>query len=203
MCTQSPPYPSIDLCLTFDGCQTQNNNTPTPWHTVGDLARLLWCPFHQRSFLYSRQCLLVWETSHLSLCSGEQKVTLQMNFNNLWLCLSVCLNRFCCDIHVAKLMREHSLGNSVFMLYHKLCDQHSEDWMERSLQYLTVCDRFQGIKHKVAPLYPHRGCLVSACWAQSQGHLCLWVHLEDGLHKNVTYKSHYFIYNCTCTFDPL
>ncbi len=36
-------------------------------------------------------------------------------------------------------MWEHSLGNSVSMLYNKLCEQHSEDRMERSLQFLTVC----------------------------------------------------------------
>lgn len=47
-------------------------------------------------------------------------------------------------MHVAKLMRERSLGNSTTMLYHKLCEQHSEDWMERTLHYLSVCDRFQG-----------------------------------------------------------
>ncbi len=112
------------------------------------------------------------ETSHLSLCSGEQKVTLQMNFNHLWLCLSVCLNRFSCDIHVEKLMRERSLGNSVSMLYHKLCEQHSEDWMERSLQYLTVCHRFQGTTMRPVTPPPTMSPVPTAKWL-------LYVHAED------------------------
>ncbi|XP_051953220.1 uncharacterized protein LOC127623061 [Xyrauchen texanus] len=79
--------------------------------------------------------------------------------------------RFSCDMHVAKLMRERSLGNSASMLYHKLCEQHSEDWMERSLQYLSVCKRFLGTTTRpITP--PPMPPVPTARWL-------LYVHAED------------------------
>ncbi|XP_051959644.1 uncharacterized protein LOC127627336 [Xyrauchen texanus] len=79
--------------------------------------------------------------------------------------------RFSCDMHVAKLMRERSLGNSASMLYHKLCEQHSEDWMERSLQYLSVCKRFLGTTTRpITP--PPMPPVPTARWL-------LYAHAED------------------------
>ncbi|XP_051954038.1 uncharacterized protein LOC127623665 [Xyrauchen texanus] len=80
--------------------------------------------------------------------------------------------RFSCDMHVAKLMRERSLCNSASMLYHKLCEQHSEDWMERSLQYLSVCDRFQGTTTRPITPPPPMPPVPTAKWL-------LYVHAED------------------------
>ncbi|CAM4668159.1 unnamed protein product [Leuciscus chuanchicus] len=80
--------------------------------------------------------------------------------------------RFSCDMHVAKLMSERSLGNSVSMLYHKLCEQHSEEWMERSLQYLSVCDRFQGTTTQPISPPPPKPPVPTAKWLLS-------VHAED------------------------
>lgn len=85
---------------------------------------------------------------------------------------SVYFNRFSCDIHVAKLMRERSLGNSATMLYHKLCEQHTEEWMERSLQYLSVCDRFQGTNTQPITPPPPMPPVPTAKWLLS-------VHAED------------------------
>lgn len=75
-------------------------------------------------------------------------------------------------MHVVKLMRERSLGNSAAMLYHKLCEQHSEDWMERTLQYLTVCDRFQGNTTRPITPPPTMPPVPRAQWLLS-------VHAED------------------------
>ncbi|XP_056094648.1 uncharacterized protein LOC130073203 [Rhinichthys klamathensis goyatoka] len=80
--------------------------------------------------------------------------------------------RFSCEMHVAKLMRERSIGNSVSMLYHKLCEQHSEEWMERSLQYLSVCDRFQGITTQPISPLPPKPPVPTAKWLLS-------VHADD------------------------
>ncbi|XP_077058226.1 uncharacterized protein LOC143720384 [Siphateles boraxobius] len=80
--------------------------------------------------------------------------------------------RFSCDMHVAKLMRERSLGNSVSMLYHKLCEQHSEEWMERSLQYLSVCHRFHGTTTQPISPPPPKPPVPTAKWLLS-------VHAED------------------------
>ncbi|KAJ8007961.1 hypothetical protein DPEC_G00099780 [Dallia pectoralis] len=53
--------------------------------------------------------------------------------------------RLSCDMKVVRLMRERTLGNSVTRLYSLLREQHSADWMARTLDYLTVC------KHYVVP----------------------------------------------------
>ncbi|XP_056614654.1 uncharacterized protein LOC130429852 [Triplophysa dalaica] len=78
--------------------------------------------------------------------------------------------RLSCDMHVVKLMRERSLGNSVTMLHNTLHEQHSEDWMQRSMQYLTVCDQFQGSTRPITP--PPMPPVPSARWL-------LYVHAED------------------------
>lgn len=69
-------------------------------------------------------------------------------------------------------MRERSLGNSATMLYHKLCEQHTEEWMERSLQYLSVCDRFQGTNTQPITPPPPMPPVPTAKWLLS-------VHAED------------------------
>ncbi|XP_016328244.1 uncharacterized protein LOC107677738 [Sinocyclocheilus anshuiensis] len=81
--------------------------------------------------------------------------------------------RVSCDMIVAKLMKERFLGNSATMLYHKLCEQHSEDWMERTLQYLSACDRFQSTTN-TRPITPPPPMLPvpTAKWLLS-------VHAED------------------------
>lgn len=50
--------------------------------------------------------------------------------------------RYTCDNRVIRMMRERTLGNSVTQLYHKLQEEHSEAWMQRSIQYLTACEPF-------------------------------------------------------------
>ncbi|MGH0120698.1 UNVERIFIED_CONTAM: hypothetical protein FKN15_031627 [Acipenser sinensis] len=55
--------------------------------------------------------------------------------------------RLSCDMRVLRLMRERTLGNSATQLYNTLCEEHSEAWMQRSLQYLAEFEPFlaQGI----------------------------------------------------------
>jgi len=43
---------------------------------------------------------------------------------------------------VVRLLRERGLGNSVTQLHKKLSEQHSEDWLTRTLQYFTACQPF-------------------------------------------------------------
>ncbi|XP_077101858.1 uncharacterized protein LOC143753439 isoform X1 [Siphateles boraxobius] len=58
------------------------------------------------------------------------------------------------------------------MLYHKLCEQHSEEWMERSLQYLSVCHRFHGTTTQPISPPPPKPPVPTAKWLLS-------VHAED------------------------
>ncbi|KAK1156709.1 hypothetical protein AOXY_G25730 [Acipenser oxyrinchus oxyrinchus] len=50
-------------------------------------------------------------------------------------------------MRVLRVMRERTLGNSATQLYNTLCEQHSEAWMQRSLQYLAEFEPFlaQGV----------------------------------------------------------
>lgn len=62
-----------------------------------------------------------------------------------WRCIEdhaygVC--RFACDIGVVRLLRHRGLGNSVTQLHKQLCEQHSEDWLTRTVQYFTACRPF-------------------------------------------------------------
>ncbi|XP_029983709.1 uncharacterized protein LOC115414633 [Sphaeramia orbicularis] len=50
--------------------------------------------------------------------------------------------RYSCDIRVLRMMRETTMGNSVTQRHKKVLEQHSEAWMQRVLQYLTVCEPF-------------------------------------------------------------
>ncbi|KAL0186469.1 hypothetical protein M9458_018139, partial [Cirrhinus mrigala] len=76
------------------------------------------------------------------------------------------------------------------MLYHKLCELQSEDWMEKSLLYLAVCERFKGTTMQPITPPPPMMPVPTAKWLLSvhaedirQGDIHLRVHLENGLHK--------------------
>ncbi len=45
-------------------------------------------------------------------------------------------------MRVVRLMRERGLGNSATQLSKKLREQHTESWMQRSVQYLCAAEPF-------------------------------------------------------------
>ncbi|CAB3985036.1 Hypothetical predicted protein [Paramuricea clavata] len=50
--------------------------------------------------------------------------------------------QYACDVKVIRLLRQRSLGNSSTVLQKKLSEQHSEKWLQKSIQYLTECKFF-------------------------------------------------------------
>jgi len=48
------------------------------------------------------------------------------------------VDRYACDNTAVCLLWERGLDNSVSQLHKKLCEQHSEDWLQWTVQYLTV-----------------------------------------------------------------
>ncbi|XP_067280900.1 uncharacterized protein [Pseudorasbora parva] len=87
--------------------------------------------------------------------------------------------RFSCDMNVAMLMRERSLGNSATMLYHNLCELHSAEWMTRSLQYLSVCDRFQGTTTRHITPPPPMPPVPTAKWLLSVHAVDIWSRYDE------------------------
>ena len=84
------------------------------------------------SKLLSKQC------SYLFLNNNNYHIVSIYDRNSgLWLTKTgTALNGNC----VVRLLWERSLGNSVTQLHKKLCEQHSEDWLTRTLQYFTVLE---------------------------------------------------------------
>ena len=50
--------------------------------------------------------------------------------------------QYACDVKVIRLLRQRSLGNSSTLLQKKLHEEHSEKWLQKSVQYLTECKYF-------------------------------------------------------------
>ncbi len=51
--------------------------------------------------------------------------------------------RYACDVRVIRLLRQRGLGNSATQLQKKLTEQHSEQWLGRTIQYLNDCKHFR------------------------------------------------------------
>jgi len=72
-----------------------------------------------------------------------------------------------CDVGVVRLLREHTVGNSVTQTHNKLSERHSEDWLTRTLQYLTACQPFTESPLTAAPTVakpPQRPSLPNPRW---------------------------------------
>ena len=75
---------------------------------------------------------------------------------------SLSLFRLSCDLRVVTIMRDRALGNSATQLYTKLCESHSEAWMQRTMQYLGECEHFLALgtgsfhHHQPCRRCPHR-----------------------------------------------
>ena len=77
------------------------------------------------------------------------------------------VDRHACDVRVVRLLRERVAGNSASQLHRKLCEQHSEDWPARTLQYLTACQPFASSSLTTASTFtrpPERPALPSPKW---------------------------------------
>jgi hypothetical protein len=58
------------------------------------------------------------------------------------------LFRYACDVRVIRLLRERTVGNSPSRLVKQLKEQHSEEWLQKTVQYLTDCKQFSGFHKK-------------------------------------------------------
>jgi len=59
-------------------------------------------------------------------------------------CVFFCLLcRYACDMEVVGMMRERSLGNSCTQLYRKIAEQHHLNWLQRGIDYMSVCEPFK------------------------------------------------------------
>ncbi|KAI3352043.1 hypothetical protein L3Q82_020858, partial [Scortum barcoo] len=54
----------------------------------------------------------------------------------------ILTRKYACDIHVIRLMREQTLGNSSTRLAKQLKENHSEEWLQRLARYLGECADF-------------------------------------------------------------
>ena len=54
----------------------------------------------------------------------------------------VSIYRYACDIRVVRFLRERTLGNSSTRLMKQLMEQHTEEWLNKTLRYLTECSHF-------------------------------------------------------------
>ena len=54
-----------------------------------------------------------------------------------------CLCRLSCDKRVVGLMKARTLGNSASALRAALVEQHTKDWLVRTLRYLSVLEQLQ------------------------------------------------------------
>ncbi|XP_077954137.1 uncharacterized protein LOC144394039 [Gasterosteus aculeatus] len=55
---------------------------------------------------------------------------------------AVLTYKLSCDMRVVIQLRSRTLRNSANQLYNTLREQHSDAWMRRAIQYLSVCERF-------------------------------------------------------------
>ena len=62
-------------------------------------------------------------------------------------------SRYACDKSVVRLMRERGLGNSATQLSKKIREQHTDRWMEATVQYLSACEIFRN-RLVVPPAFP-------------------------------------------------
>lgn len=54
---------------------------------------------------------------------------------------AVLTHKFACDKSVVALMRSRTMGNSPTALCHTISEEHSTEWMTRSVSYLSDCKR--------------------------------------------------------------
>ena len=54
------------------------------------------------------------------------------------------VSRLSCDRAVIAMLKERTLGNGVSRLRASLVEQHSRDWMQRSIAYLSVLRKLRG-----------------------------------------------------------
>ncbi|XP_057189356.1 uncharacterized protein LOC130554003 [Triplophysa rosa] len=52
--------------------------------------------------------------------------------------------KLACDMRVVRLLRQRGLGNSSSQIQKKLEEQHSETWLQKTIQYLTDCQSLCG-----------------------------------------------------------
>jgi len=79
---------------------------------------------------------------HRKVIAWSGDILQQLDVGHRSLFPAILTYRYACDLKVVRLLRERGLGNSAGQLYRKLLEQHTENWMNQTLQYLTACEPF-------------------------------------------------------------
>lgn len=84
-------------------------------------------------------------------------------------CASPPLRRLSCDKTVIGLMKERTLGNSASRLRAALVEQHTRDWMRRSMKYLSVLRKLRvpGVEQPRQVSLPPMHPVPSVSWLLS------------------------------------
>ena len=53
----------------------------------------------------------------------------------------VLTHKFACDVAVISLLRSRTLGNSPTALRNSILEVHSEQWLKKSISYMSYCER--------------------------------------------------------------
>ncbi|MCJ8733124.1 hypothetical protein PDJAM_G00219470 [Pangasius djambal] len=94
-----------------------------------------------------RYYLMVTETLRCTTCrlnyiSTSQTVLNQLNLPHRTLFRVTLTYKYACDIHVIRLLRERTLGNSPTRLPRQLKEKHGEEWLHRLTRYMEECAVF-------------------------------------------------------------
>ncbi|XP_013384277.1 uncharacterized protein LOC106154470 [Lingula anatina] len=93
---------------------------------------------------------LVTETLTCSRCrtpylSWNDVVLNQLDIGHRGQFRIIMTTKYACDIRVIRLLRERTIGNSPTRLIKQLMEQHTEEWLQKTIQYLTECNPFVGL----------------------------------------------------------
>ncbi|KAK1904844.1 DNA ligase [Dissostichus eleginoides] len=75
--------------------------------------------------------------------SWSESIRSQLDLDHQQLFPAVLTYRLSCDRRVLALMKGRTLGNSASRLHSFLVEQHTAEWMRRSIHYLHTCRRFE------------------------------------------------------------
>lgn len=81
---------------------------------------------------------------HRKLAGWSTAVMDQLDIGHRCQFPAIVTYKYACSRRVLVLLKERSLGNSVGQLVRKLCEEHSEAWLDKVAHYLTACESFLG-----------------------------------------------------------
>ncbi|KAJ4941723.1 hypothetical protein JOQ06_011598 [Pogonophryne albipinna] len=86
--------------------------------------------------------------------SWSESIRSQLDLDHQLLFPAVLTYRLSCDRKVLAQMKGRTLGNSASRLHSFLVEQHTAEWMRRSIHYLNTCRRLEVVGVQMPPLQP-------------------------------------------------